>query len=337
MKATSVIKERINIFSKIASFRETSLVVVIILISTAISLRTSSFLTKENILDILINISLLSIVAIGQMTVILTGGIDLSIESVIGLVAMAIGFFMKNNPTVEPFLMLPFGLLIGLGLGLINGLLIAFGRVPPIIATLSTQGIYRGAILILSKGKWVNAYELPVEFIALTKNFMLGMPNLIWFALIIAITAYYFFNHTKTGRSIFAVGCNRVGAEMVGIRVRKVLFLIYIISGSLAGITGTLWVSRQAAAYNDSAIGYGMQTVAACVLGGVSIFGGSGSIPGLLLGALLLGIVSVSMLLINISPFWQTAVYGLLILTAIIFDAIFSRRLQRAVAERKNR
>lgn len=337
MKAEAVKNGKTSFITRIGSMRETSLILVILLISFMISMRTPYFLTKENITDILINISLLSIVAIGQMTVILTGGIDLSVESIIGFTAMAVGFFIRDYPSTNPLLTLPIGLAIGFALGAINGALISIGRVPPIIATLSTQGIYRGAILILSQGKWVNAYELPKQFIAMTKDYTLQIPNLIWFALIVAALAWYFLGHTRTGRSIYAVGCNRNGAEMVGIRVKKVLFLLYIISGSLAGLTGALWVSRQAAAYNDSAVGYGMQTVAACVLGGVSIFGGSGSIPGLLLGALLIGIVSVSMLLINISPYWQTAVYGALILIAVIVDALLSRRLQRAIAARRNR
>lgn len=324
-------------FTRILSSRETSLVIVIVMITIAISIRTPYFLTKENLIDILENISLLSIVAIGQMIVILTGGIDLSIEAIIGLIAMLIGFFIRDFPSTNPLLTIPMGLAIGFCLGAINGLLVAFARVPPIIATLATQGIFRGAILIFSKGKWVNAYELPEKFVSMTKDYVLGIPNLVWFALIVVIGAYIFLNYSRTGRSIYAIGNNPKGALMAGIRVRKVLFLIYLISGSLAGVAGTLWVSRQAAAYNNSAEGYVMQTVAACVLGGVSIFGGSGSVPGVLLGGLLLGIVSVSMLLINISPYWQTAVYGALILIAVVIDALVSRRLQRAIAMRRKR
>lgn len=337
MKAITINYKKTNIISRIVSLRETSLLIVILIISIGISLRAPTFLTKGNLVNILVNISLLSIVAIGQMIVILTGGIDLSMESTIGFVAMTIGFFIRDHPEFPPALTILMGLLIGLIGGLINGLLVSYGRVPPIIATISTLGIYRGAILILSAGKWVNAYELPESFIAMAKDYTFGIPNLIWIALAIMIIGYFFLSHTKSGRAIYAVGGNQTGAEMAGIRTRRILMTVYLISGSLAGITGTLWVSRQAAAYNNSAVGYVMQTVAACVVGGVSIFGGSGSVPGLVLGALLLGIVSQSMLLINISPYWQTAVYGALILIAVIVDAIFLRRLQHALAQRRNR
>ena len=324
-----------NLIQSISNQRETTIIIVIILVSIVVSLATPYFLTKENFNDIFINISILSIVAIGQMMVIITSGIDLSVASVIGFSAMTVGLIIRDYPTIHPLLTLPMGILIGMTLGAINGLLITKGRVPAIITTLSTMGIYRGAILIISKGKWVNTYELPADFVQMTRATFLGIPNLVWFAAIVAILAYYFVGHTRPGRAIYTIGGNLVGAKMAGIRTEKVLLSVYTISGSLAGLAGTLWVSRQAAAWNDTALGFELQTVAACVLGGVNIMGGTGTIPGVLLGALLLGVVNVSVRLVDISPFWETAFYGAVILIAVVADALISRRIQRTLLLRR--
>jgi rhamnose transport system permease protein len=326
-----------NYFRSLVTQRETTIVIVILLLCLIVSLRTPYFLTGDNLNDIFVNISILSIVAMGQMMVITTGGIDLSVESTIGLSAMTVGLIVRDNPTIPPLLTLPIGIIIGMFLGMINGVLVTKGRVPPIITTLSTMGIYRGAILIISQGKWVNTYQLPVDFVNMTKDTFLGIPNLVWFAIIVAIAAFFFFGHTQPGRSIFAVGGNLLGAKMVGIRTNRILFMVYTISGSLAGLAGTLWVSRQAAAWNDTALGFALQTVASCVLGGVSIMGGIATVPGVLLGALLLGIVTVSVRLIDISPFWQQAFYGAVILLAIAADALIARRILRALLLRREK
>ncbi len=326
-----------SIFQSLASIRETTIALVILIVSLGISLRTPRFLLAENLNDLFVNISILSIVAIGQMMVIVTAGIDLSVASTIGLSAMTVGLLMAAHPTFPIVLTLPVGILIGILLGTINGFIITRGNVPPIITTLSTMGIYRGMILIVSKGLWVNTQQLPQNFVSMTKSYFLGIPNLIWFAVIIAVLAYLFVSHTRPGRNIFALGGNPLGARMVGIRPNQVLMMVYTISGALAGLAGTLWVSRQAAAWNDTALGYELNTVAACVLGGVNIMGGSGSIPGVLLGALLLGIVTNSLLLINISPFWQQAVYGALIIVSIVINALITRRIQFVILKQREK
>ncbi len=320
-----------NFISSLAKQRETTILIVIILLCLVISLRTPYFMTAENINDIFMNISILAIVAIGQMMVIITSGIDLSVSSTIGLSAMVVGLIVRDHPTIPPLMTLPLGIILGMFLGMFNGLLITKGRVPPIITTLSTMGIYRGAILIISQGKWVNTYQLPPNFIQMTRSNFLGIPNLVWFAVIVAVLAYFFVGHTPAGRAIFAIGGNMFGAKMAGIRTDRILFLVYALSGALAGLAGTLWVSRQAAAWNDTALNFELQTVAAGILGGVNIMGGTGTIPGVLLGSLLLGIVTISVRLIDISPYWEQAFYGAVILLAIIVDALISRRIQRTL------
>jgi rhamnose transport system permease protein len=227
------------------------------------------------------------------------------------------------------------GVGIGLALGAFNGILVTKGRVPPIIATLGTLSIYRGLVFAISGGAWVDAAEMPESFKLLARGSILGIPNLVFFAAAVALIFYYFLNHTRTGREIYAVGSNPLAAQVGGIRVDRILFLVFLLSGLLYGMAGVLWVSRYASAQSDSAVGFELQTVAASVVGGVNIFGGSGTIPGVLLGSLLLGVIINALNLVRISPFWKLAVQGLVILLAVVSDALISRRLQRAAALRR--
>ncbi len=328
---------RPNLLLLAARFRETGIVVVILLIVAAVSLRTPYFLTPDNFRDILLNIAILSIVALGQTMVILTRSIDLSVGSIIGLSAMVVGLAVRDNPDLPPVLALLMGIGLGMALGGINGLLVTLGRVPPIIATLGTLSVYRGLVLVVSKGQWVDAYRLPAGFVQMSKSEALGVPNLLLFAAAVAIGVAYFLGHTRLGREIYAIGSNPTAAQLAGIPVSQVLFLVFVLSGALAGGAGVLWASRFAAVANDTASGFELQTVAAAVVGGVNIFGGSGTVPGVLLGSLLLGIIANALTLVHISPFWQLAVQGLVILLAVVVDALISRRLQRALALRARR
>jgi rhamnose transport system permease protein len=325
-----------SLFLHLASSRESGIIVFIVLLVILVSLRSgSAFLSLENFRDILLNISILAIVALGQTMVIITRGIDLSVSSMIGLVAMMVAFVIKANPELSPVLALLLGMALGCVLGSFNGLLIAVGKVPPIIATLGTLSIYRGAIFLYSKGNWINAFELPHSFKVLAKGTPLGLPNLVIFALIVATIVYYFLNYTHMGRDIYSVGSNPAAAQVAGIRVQWIIFSVYLISGLLCGLAGVLWASRFESAQTNTALGFELQTVAASVVGGVNIFGGSGTVTGVLLGALLLGIINNALTLIRISPFWQLAAQGLLILLAVVVDSLILRRVQRTLTVRK--
>jgi rhamnose transport system permease protein len=242
---------------------------------------------------------------------------------------------VSSNWGLPPLLALLMGIGLGIVLGSFNGLVVTRGRVPPIIATLGTLSIYRGLTFVVSRGAWVDAAEMPDSFKWLARGTTLWVPNLVLFAAIVAIVFYYFLNHTRTGREIYAVGSNPDAARVAGIPVDRIVFLVYVLSGALSGMAGVLWVSRYASAQSDSAMGFELQTVAAAVIGGVNIFGGSGTIPGVLLGSLLLGIIINALNLVRISPFWKLAVQGLVILLAVVSDALISRRLQRALTLRR--
>ena len=310
-------------------FREAGISIFILILAVAVTVRAPSFLTLDNFKDILLNISILAIVALAQTMVILTHGIDLSVSSMIGLVAMMVGFVVKQNPEMPVFLAVALGMALGTVLGSFNGLIITLGKVPPIIATLGTLSIYRGLVFFYSQGTWINSFELPKNFKLLSKGTPLGLPNMVIIAILVAIIVYYFLNYTRTGRDIYAVGSNPEAAQFAGIRKDRITFLVYLISGLLCGLAAVLWASRFESAQTNTALGFELQTVAASVVGGVSISGGVGTVPGVLLGALLLGIIQNSLTLIRISPFWQLAAQGLLILIAVISDKWILNRVER--------
>jgi rhamnose transport system permease protein len=310
-------------------FREGGISLFILILVILVTLRAPSFLSLDNFEDILLNISILAIVALGQTMVILTHGIDLSVSSMIGLVGMMVAFVVKQYPEMPVTLPVVLGMALGSVLGTFNGFIITFGKVPPIIATLGTLSIYRGLVFFYSQGTWINSFELPANFKALSKGTPLGLPNMVIIAILVAVVAYYFLNYTRTGRDIYAVGSNPDAAQFAGIRKQRVTFLVYLISGLLSGLAAVLWVSRFESAQTNTALGFELQTVAASVVGGVSISGGVGTVTGVLLGALLLGIIQNSLTLIRISPFWQLAAQGLLILIAVISDKWILSRVER--------
>ena len=320
---------RFNWLWTLARFREAGIGLIILILVILVTLRNPAFLSIDNIKDILLNISILVIVALAQTMVIITHGIDLSVSSMIGLVAMMVAFVVKQYPAIPNFEAILFGLALGAVLGMINGLIITIGKVPPIIATLGTLSIYRGLVFFYSGGTWINSFELPKSFKLLSKGTLLGLPNMVIYAIVVSVLVYYFLNYTRTGRNIYAVGGNPDAAGVAGIHTQRIIFLVYLLSGIACGLAAVLWASRFESAQTNTALGFELQTVAASVVGGVSISGGVGTVPGVLLGALLLGIIQNALTLVHISPFWQLAAQGLLILIAVIADNLISRRIQR--------
>ncbi len=313
----------------LARFREAGITLFILILVVAVTLRSPAFLSVDNFQDIFLNISILAIVALGQTMVIITHGIDLSVSSTIGLVAMMVAFVVKQNPDISIPLVVLLGMALGGVLGSFNGLIITYGNVPPIIATLGTLSIYRGLVFYYSQGTWINSFELPKSFKLLSKGTPLGLPNMVIIAIVVALIVYYFLNYTRTGREIYAVGSNPDAAQFAGIRKDRILFLVYLLSGVAAGLAAVLWASRFESAQTNTALGFELQTVAASVVGGVSISGGVGTVPGVLLGALLLGIIQNALTIIRISPFWQLAAQGLLILIAVVTDKWILSRVER--------
>jgi len=197
------------------------------------------------------------------------------------------------------------------------------------------MSIYRGFVFVLCQGSWVSAHEMTDSFRNLPRGEMMFLSTLTIITIIVFILFYIFLKYFKTGREIYAVGDNELAARYVGINFEKIRFIVFAICGAICGIAGLLWVSRYAAAQSETALGFLLQPIAACLIGGVSIMGGVGSIWGVLLGAVFIGVLNNALTQIHISPFWQMAVQGFIILFAIVINTIMSKRNQEVILRRK--
>jgi rhamnose transport system permease protein len=311
------------------SFRELGLLLFIVILCALFQVRNPSFLTLSNIRDLLTNTAILGILAVGQMMVLLTGGIDLSIGSTIALAGMVSAMTVAAVPSLHPLLAILEGMVVGFAAGSLIGLLVARFKVLPIIATLGFMNVLRGVVYVISKGAWVSAYQMSEGFKRIATGSFLGINNLILIAAAIFLAFAYLLNHVRTGRQIYAVGANPEAADISGIPRRKIVWLVYAAMGALAGLAGVLWVAKFASAQSDTALGYELNVIAATVLGGVSVSGGSGKVTGLLLGTILFGILNNALPLARVSPFWQQAIQGVVILAAIILNVLVRRNSQR--------
>jgi rhamnose transport system permease protein len=322
--------EKISLGARVARFRELGLLLFIIVLSIGVQLRNPSFLTLENIEDMVTNTAILSILAVGMLMVIVTRGIDLSIGATLAFSGMIAAQTVSAYPDVHPLLAILLGTLIGLICGSIVGLLVSKAGILPIIATLGMMNVFRGATFMVSGGKWVSAHQMPDSFKEIATSTILGVNTLIFIAIVVYLLFYYFITYTRTGRQIYAVGSNPDSARISGINNDKILWLVYTIMGGLSGLAGVLWVAKFASAQGDTAMGYELSVIAACVLGGVSIAGGVGKISGIILGSILLGILNNALPLINVSPFWQMGIQGSIILIAVVINALVKRGVDQS-------
>jgi rhamnose transport system permease protein len=311
--------------------RELLLGIIVALMLAGIGAYQPVFLQWDNISDLLTETSVLFMMALAQMVVILTRGIDLSVAANLALSGMIAALVSQYYPETPLILMILSGVITGLVLGMINGGLIAYLGIPPIVVTLGTLAIFRGMIIIIAGGDQVNASEMGATFQAFPKQVLLGLTSPVWIAIAVSILFWIFLNATRTGRNLYAVGGNPVAARYCGIDQRKQELLAYSISGAVAGLCGYLWVARYGVAYSEIANGYELTVIAACVIGGVSIGGGVGSVAGTLLGALFLGIVMTALPVMQISPFWQMAISGAVILAAVVINARAERRPDKLI------
>lgn len=318
------------------NLRELGLFLFIVLISLIIQLRNPVFLSVSNITSLLTNTSILGILAVGMMLVLITRGIDLSIGAIIAFTGMVTAMTVARFPEMSPLLSLFEGTAIGVVIGMLTGLLVARYKVLPIIATLGMMNVVRGMTYVISDGKWVSSYQMSTGFKAIATGKILGINNLIIIALVVYIAAGYFINHTRTGRQIYAVGSNPDAAEVSGLPKKTLVFISYAIMGGLSGLAGVLWVAKFASAQGNTASGYELQVIAACILGGVSIAGGVGKLSGLILGTVLFGLLNNALPLINVSPFWQMGIQGVTVLSAVIANILVKRKTDRSALSRRS-
>ena len=311
--------------------REMLLIGAIALLLAIISTRFPAFVAPSNLADVFNDTSPLILLAIGQMIVILTKCIDLSVAANLALTGMVVATINVIAPGVPVVVILLVAVALGALLGMFNGVLVWKLGIPPIVVTLGTMTIFRGLVFLLSDGKWVNSHEMSAAFKAFPRTELLGLPVLSWIAIIAVLIFAIVMTRTTLGRAFYAAGGNPHAATYAGIDVGRTQFWAFTISGGLAGLTGYLWVARYAVAYVDIAGGFELDVVAACVIGGVSIMGGIGSVGGALLGALFLGVIKNALPVVNISPFWQLAISGGAIIIAVALNAQASRTKGRII------
>jgi rhamnose transport system permease protein len=301
--------------------RETQLALCIVALIALVGARAPVFVTPGSLANLLTDSTLLIMLALAQMLVIVTRGVDLSMASTLALAGMMSALLAARFPALPLIVVVLAALGIGLVLGLVNGYLIGYLDLPPIVVTLGTMSVYRGMVFVLSGGAWVSSHQMPPEFVAFPLARLLGMTHLVWIAALTVLAAWYVARHSRFGRDLYAIGNEPSSARYVGIPIARRLLWTYGLSGAMAGLCGYLWVARYAVAYTEIAYGFEFTVIAACVIGGISIAGGCGSVAGAVLGGLFLAVIGNALPVVKVSPFWQSALTGIVILTAVLINA----------------
>lgn len=313
--------------------REAGLLGLILLALALIAPLYPAFLRPANLSGLLDDTALLILLAVGEMLVLISRGVDLSIAANLALTGMIVASLNQAYPGIAVPVLILLAIAIGAALGAINGALIWLLRLPSIVVTLGTLSIYRGAVFLVSHGKWVNSNAMSPAFLGFVRLSFGGITMLTWVAVAVVAAIAFFLRATISGRNLFAAGNNPGASIYAGIDIGWMQFLAFTIAGAISGLAGYLWVSRFAVAYTDIASGFELQVIAACVIGGVSITGGVGTVAGVVLGALFLGVIKNALPLVGVSPFFQMAVSGLVITTAVIVNARGQKARVRRILE----
>lgn len=322
--------------SAIAHQRELSLLAIMLVLGGLVSVAAPQFLTVSNISQVAVLASIVAVAAVGEALVILTRNVDLSVEAMMGIVAYSVARLLELH-ALSPLPAIAFGLGLGLLLGMVNGAIVTIFKVPAIVATLGTLSIFRGVDYLVAGSHQVPLAGLPEGFTDPASGSIFGIPTFVIVALVIVAAGSVLLRFTRFGRQLYAVGSNPEAADILGIRSRLVVFTAFALCGLLAGVAGVLWIMEFGTINGTSATGESLSVIAAVVVGGVAIFGGSGSVAGAAIGALFLGFIANALILVGLSQFWLQAIYGLVILTAVSADAVILRRVQRATVAQRAR
>jgi ribose transport system permease protein len=306
--------------------REAGAIVVLLLLVAALTLATDVFLTSTNLSNLARQVAVFAVLAVGQLFVILTGGIDLSVGSILALSGAITAQLMVAGSPIP--LAVGFGLVVGLLLGCVNGLLVAYAGIPPFIATLGMLGMARGAVLLVTDAQTISA--LPRGFQLLANGTILGLPNLLLVVVVVGLVASFVLGRTVFGRYVYAIGSNLESARLSGVPVRRVLLAVYSISGLLAGFAGVLVASRLGASIPTAGSGYELQAIAGAVIGGASLSGAKGRALGAILGALIMGTLENGGNLLGVEPFYLQIAIGALIVIAVFLDQLQQGRFRTA-------
>ncbi len=318
-----------TIFHKVFARRELGLIVAMAAVILPVSFMNPRMISGSNLIALAMDAALLSIVAVGQMLVLITRNIDLSVASVIGLAAYISAAALHSHPGMSIALALLLACGVGLACGLINGLVVTVGQVPAIVVTLGTLALFRGFDSLVSHGRQISADQVPQAWLDLTTQSYFGIPRVALIALAVLSVIGFVLRNLSMGRELFAIGSNPDGARLIGIRVQRRILGAFACAGLLAGFDGALWASRYATIDARVASGFELTVIASVVVGGVAIRGGSGTILGVALGGITLLLIQNGLTLIRVDPLWLQGVYGLVILVAITIDALVVRHSYR--------
>jgi rhamnose transport system permease protein len=316
--------------------RELGIVLALLLLIGVTAVIEPRFVHASSLQDLLRNGAIIAIVAAGETLVLITRNVDLSVSSVLGLSAYFSGDLLSNHGTP---ILLVFVLGAGLGAlcGLLNGVLVTFGKVPALVVTLGTLYIFRGIAFLWTDGKQINAETLPDKFLNIGTNTLIGIPVIALIALAVVLVVGQYLRDFRSGRELYAIGSNPDAARLAGVRSDRRVRTAFILSGLLAGIGGVLFTARFGTVDGTAGTGYELTVISAAVVGGVAIAGGVGSVYGAALGALLLGTITSALIILKIDSFWQQAAVGALLLVAIAFDRFIGLRLDAALRQRSTR
>ncbi len=327
-------KTRTELLTRLCQFRELGTLLLLSVVMLGTAAMQPRYLNPNSLRSILLWVPLLAVIGMGEMMVIIIRGIDVSVGSMVGLVGLVVGMMFREVEGFPIALAVLLSLLLGLLLGSINGWLVARLRVPAVIVTLGALSTYRGLTFLITRGSQIDGNYIPKPLIRWSQIGPFGTRQIPWVVLIvvfIALVTWLLLRYTRLGRHIYALGSNPDAAHLRGVPVTRVTFFTYAFTGALCGFSGLLYASRFGF-LNPGQTGVGLEltVIAAVVIGGVNVFGGSGSVWGVLLGCLLLGAINVSLAVLGVAGTWQLAVYGFVILLAVTADAFLQRRLQRA-------
>ncbi|WP_119274666.1 ABC transporter permease [Taklimakanibacter deserti] len=309
---------------RLGRLRASGLIWVLLIMCAIAALVSEAFLNPFNIINVLRQIALFGIVSIGMTFVILTAGIDLSVGSIVAVVAVTAAMLLDDGLPIP--LVIIAGLLIGALMGAGNGAGITLGGIPPFIMTLGTMVMGRGLAMTISDGHPIHFRGAADQFAWLGQGHLLGLPVPVWVFAAVAALAAGVLRFTPFGRNIYAVGSNPEAARLAGIDVRLTIFLVYLISGFLSGLTALIFISRLTVGEPVAGVGLELEAIAITVIGGTSLFGGEGRISGTILGAAIVAVLANILNLFGVSPFTQQIVKGAIIVAAVLFEIIRRRK-----------
>ena len=317
--------------------RELGIVLVLVVLIAVTGILEPRFLEAASLRNLALNASIFAILAAGQTLVLVTRNVDLSVGSVLGLSAYLAGDLLSSHQGLPLPLVFVAGMALGAACGLFNGVLVTWGRVPALVVTLGTLYMFRGLAFLWTNGTQVNAETLPDSFLNLGTDSIAGVPILVVFAVVVLLLVGRWLRDYRAGRELYAIGSNPDGARLAGVRSDRRVLVAFVLAGALAGLGGVLFTARFGTVDATAGAGYELTVIAAAVVGGVAIFGGTGSVYGAALGALLLGTITSSLIVLKVEAFWQQAAIGALLLIAITVDRLLALRVEAALRRRSAR